>query len=233
MNTLMKRTKRNIASAFIGMLFTLPTQLASYESGFDIEEIEQSADCLAVLQKSCIESPSLWKETHCKKTADAIVTVLSQQGIIKEETIARSDFHNFEKTTMGKKLLGNAQQDERRLFHINVCGSGHVFVVELEEIVEDEEERCCKIVQSWEEEFTLPEWLALERWENKEFNHDFVEFGQGKGISQGQLVGFIAQQIETCAGRMREFRSLRVGIPYELEVTSFIINKQKKSVIKS
>ncbi len=121
---------------------------------------------------------------------------------------------------MGAKLLAHSDAPEHLLFSINVCGSGHVFVTEKNN---KNKKPHWHIIQSWQHEFTLPQWLGVQKWVNAKFKGDFDEYGNGKKLTREQLTKFIGQQVAACEDRIQQFRDLGLSVPYELEVTSFVV----------
>jgi hypothetical protein len=146
--------------------------------------------------------------------------VLSKKGLLKPDTSASSDVHDFFAHPMGTKLLAHSDTPEHLLFLINVCGSGHVFVTEKKNKHKNPH---WHIIQSWQHEFTLSQWLGVQKWTNAKFKSDFDEYGNGKKLTCKQLTTFITQQVASCEGRIQQFRDLGLAVPYELEVTSFVV----------
>jgi hypothetical protein len=162
----------------------------------------------------------LLTETHCKKTAEHVIDVLAKQGLLKADTASNSDLHDVFNTPMGTKLLATSNTPEHALFSVNVCGSGHVFVAEKSN---KNNNPVWRIFQSWQNEFTLAQWLGVQKWVSANFKNDFNEYGNGKMLTREQLTKFISQQVAVCGERMQQFRDLMLAVPYELEVTSFIV----------
>jgi|GEM_PF-4467232 hypothetical protein len=220
MNTLIKKT----AALALTMLITLFTPMAAYESGFevDFETSEDSADCLTILKNSFDESKPLWTETHCGDTADRIISLFKAKGMLEQDKEASCDFPDFCNSAMGKTLSSTTGESEHRLFLINLCGKAHVFVVEKKS---EENETHWKIFQSWQEEFTLAQWLNIKRWENEELKKYFVDFGTGRSISHEQFINFLQDELKLGRRKLQRFREHRLPVPDELKITSFNLKK--------
>ncbi len=208
------------------LLFGIVVQLQGYESGFEesFEEADE-VDCLSMLKKSYDESDPLWTETHCKKTAQAIVSFFKEKGMVENNSEYACDWDDFANSAMGKALLATSKDPEHRLFLVNVCGSAHVFVVEK---TGADHQMYYRIFQSWQREFTLAQWLNVKRWNNQKLEDDFYTYGAGQQITQPQFTTFLHNEVAQGRGKLQNYREFGLAVPYELAVASFKVNQIKQ-----
>lgn len=228
-----------MTKSMICLLFTLfALQLRAYESGFEDDtaevatladsssEVGDAVDCLAELEQAVANSPVEWNETHCKKTAQKIIALFNQKGILEEADTACADLDDFRRSPMGEKLLSDSPEAEHQLFSVNVCGSAHVLVVEKRT---NAKESWCRIFQSWQREINLAQWLGMAQCNNEKFRHDFAEFGRGKKISCEYLGRILTEEVRSSQDRIQRFREFGLGVPLELVVTRFNVRGREQA----
>lgn len=214
----MKLRNKNELSLLPCLLFTT-LHIFAYQSGSEVGEVtSDSIDCLSILQQEMNLSSSLWTETHCKKTADAIIELCTKKGVLTDGESIAHDLHGFTSTPLGQQLLSQPNAREHKLFSVNIAGGGHVAIIEK---IGDSKGTHWKIFQSWQNEFTLAQWLGIHNWKNSTSDTDFSTFGAGKKISCEQLTGFLARNVKLCQERLLQFKNLGIATPHELEVKSF------------
>lgn len=194
----------------------------AYQSAAEIDgPISDSINCFSILQHDLAPSSPLWTETHCKKTADAIIALCAHKGVLSDGDSDARDLRTFKETTVGQQLLSESDAPEHKLFFVNIAGGGHVAIIEK---IGDNQKTHWNIFQSWQNEFTLAQWMGIDNWKNKKFDNDFSTFGRGRNISLEQLTGFLVQTVTLCKNRLEQFKNLMLATPHELDVKSFHFN---------
>lgn len=190
----------------------------AYESGFDGAGIQWRP-----LRESCRQqikqaAGDALQETHCKKTAEYIIKMLINAWDIQQQKTVYCDMADLLNERSYTSLFASNADYEHMIFLVNICGSGHVCVIEKKAVGSVVKWR---IFQSWQNQFTLAQWLGLDFWERGAFEHDYAGAGAGKCITKEAVIHFLKTCIAVCAGRMQQFKACGIPLPYELEITEF------------
>lgn len=196
----------------------LTNKIDPYESGWEFEPAKKSVECFDIIEDAITVSESQLLETHCKTTALDIIKLFESKGIIEKVDSISKDLEDFVSSKIGKQLFSISKEDQHLLFFVNLCGSAHVLIIEKKS---NSKECWWKIFQSWQNEFTLAQWLDLEESNNIKFKNDFKKYGKNQKLNHEQIASFIKGSIKDFQPRMQYFMELGIGVPYELDAIMY------------
>lgn len=193
----------------------------AYESGFSNGAAQWRPlreSCSNIIKKAALAA-AIFGETHCKKTAEYIIGILIKKWDIQKQATFYCDMVDLLQNSVKSALFVNDTQRNHMIFLVNICGGGHVCIIEKKVIGSVLKWR---IFQSWQDQFTLAQWCGVD-WDNDLFEWDYRQAGAGTCAKTEYIVHFLKACIKVCGPRMQQFKACGIPLPYELEITEFTV----------
>lgn len=93
-------------------------------------------------------------------------------------------------TAVCSSLVARSEFPENLVFYLHFPQGDHTLVIEKRG---SKKKTCWRVHQSYALEFTLSEWLGIEKWRSKDpgLTQEFRKYGHGKCLSQEELIEFL------------------------------------------